>query len=229
MDYGVVQGSDGKSLLPIEGTMTAVDGARKVYSNRVAFSHCHVFAAESRLSTGTGVMAAVLTRYKQNLELLPANLTLPVALTEPIVAKNARVGDLVTARLESAVQFSREHKIPAGSLLTGRIRQFARLDDPPNSYLVGLAFSELEGIERSYRFFAELFGMEPLPGVQSKIFRSRDVIVPLGTNAMGRMNTTTGETISSNAIPGTATFFLTGGTPSLPRGFRMTWRTVKVQ
>jgi hypothetical protein len=35
-------------------------------------------------------------------------------------------------------------------------------DDPLNTYLVGLALSELDAIERSCRFFAELFGMEPL-------------------------------------------------------------------
>jgi hypothetical protein len=101
-------------------------------------------------------------------------------------------------------------------------------DDPLNTYLVGLAFSKLDAIKRSCRFFAELFGMEPLPEVQSKIFRSRDVIVPLGTNPAGRMNTTTGETISSDAIPGTATFFLTG-IPSLPKCLPMTWRTVKMR
>jgi hypothetical protein len=172
-------------------------------------------------------MAAVFTRYKQNQELLPAGLSLRVVLAEPILAKNARVGDVVSARLESAVRLSPELQIAAGSLLKGRIRQFARLDDPPNTYLVGIAFSELEGIDRSYRFFAELFGMEPLRGVQSEIFRSSDVTVSLGTKAMGTMTTTVSESMLVYAIPGAATFFLSD-TPSLPKGFRMTWRTVKM-
>jgi hypothetical protein len=227
MDYDVVPSDSGKTLLPVESTMVAVNNAGRVYVNSGAFSHCHVFAAESKMSSGDVDAAAVFTLYKQSLELLPAGLILRVVLTEPIMAKNARVGDSISARLESAVRFSPELQIPAGALLKGRIREFARLDDPPNTYQVGIAFSELEWAERSYRFFAELFGMEPLRGVESEIVRSRAVTKPLGTTGMGTMTNITGESMFGYPIPGAATFFLRD-TPALPKGFRMTWRTVKM-
>jgi hypothetical protein len=169
-------------------------------------------------------MRAVFTRYKQQEGLLPAGLSLRVVLAEPIVAKNARVGDLINARLESPVRFSPELTIPPGALLKGRIRQFARLDDPPNTYLVGLAFSELEWGERSCRFFAGLVGMDPLPGIQSEIFRSNDIYRDL---PMGTMRITTGDTLFGYAVPGAAAFFLSD-VPGLPKGFRMTWRTTKM-
>jgi hypothetical protein len=227
MDYDVVLSDSGKTLLPVESTMAAIDNAGRVYNNSVAFSHCHVFAAESKMSAGDVDAAAVFTRYKQSLELLPAGLILRVVLAEPIMAKNARVGDSISARLESAVRFSPELQIPAGALLKGRIREFALLDDPPNTYQVGIAFSELEWAERSYRFFAELFGMEPLRGVESEIVQSHAVTKQLGTTGMGTMTNITGESMFSYAIPGAATFFLRD-TPALPKGFRMTWRTMKM-
>jgi hypothetical protein len=42
MDYDLIQGDSDKTLLPIEGTLTAVKNGGKVYHNGVAFSHCHV-------------------------------------------------------------------------------------------------------------------------------------------------------------------------------------------
>jgi hypothetical protein len=227
MDYDVVPSDFGKTLLPVESRMAAIDSGGRLYYNSAAFSHCHVFAAESKMSASDVDAAAVFTRYKQNMESLPAGLILRIVLTEPILAKNARVGDSISARLESAVRFSPELQIPAGVLLKGRIREFARLDDPPNTYQVGIAFSELEWAERSYRFFAELFGMDPLRGVESEIFRSSAVTMPLGTTAMGKMTKITGESMFGYPIPGAATFFLRD-TPALPRGFRMTWRTMKM-
>jgi len=49
MDYDLIQGDSDKALLPIEGTLTAVDNGGKVYHSSMAFSHCHVFAAESKM------------------------------------------------------------------------------------------------------------------------------------------------------------------------------------
>jgi hypothetical protein len=224
MDYGIVQSDSDKTLLAMGGTLTAVENSGKVYHNGVAFSHCHVFAAESKMSANDADIAAALTRYKEKEGLLPAGLNLRVALAEPVVAKNARVGDSIGARLELAVRLSPELEIPAGALLKGRIRQFSKVDDPPNTYQVGIAFSELEWGKRSYRFFAELVGMEPLPGIQPELSRSE------GTSAgsvAGTLQITRYETTVGYAIPGAAVFFLSD-TPSLPKGFRMTWRTTEV-
>jgi hypothetical protein len=227
MDYDLVTDDADKILLPVEGSIVAVDSEGNVFHNSMAFSHCHVFTAESRMSTGEADAAAVLTHYKEKQDRLPEGLALRVALTEPIVARTARVGDAVVARLESAVRVSPEAQIAAGAVLQGRIRQFAQLDDPPNTYQVGIAFSELAGADRSYRFFAELFGMDSLPGVQSDVVRTRELNVPLGTSAMGVMKTISGDRLTGYSIPGAVTFFLTDA-PGLPKGFRMTWRTTKM-
>ncbi len=225
MDYEVVQDESGRALLPIGGTLTAVTSGGKMYRNKVAFSHCHLFSAESKMSTGdVAGMAAMLSRYKQSEGSLPAGLNLRVVLAEPVIAKTARVGDRIHARLESALRSSPELEIPAGAMLTGRIREFARVDDPPNTYLVEIGFSELEWGEKSYRFFAELVGMQPLPGIQSEISRSREI----GRDSLpGKTSFTTSESTFGYAVPGAAAFFLSD-TPSIPKGFRMTWRTTKI-
>ena len=206
LNYGIFQSNGYQVLLPDTGDLTAVDMRRRVFHNIVAFSHCHVFAAESKVSSDEPAMASTLTGYQESKGVLPPNLTLRVALTEPVTVRTARVGDLVTARLESPVQLSSVETIPAGAILKGRLRQFASLDEPPRSYEVGLAFSELVYRGRSYDFFAELSCMEELPGIKSELPRDATSV------------------LLSLKIPGSVSFFLSGRT-ELPEGFRMTWKT----
>jgi hypothetical protein len=80
--------------------------------------------------------------------MLPCGLKLQIALKEAILTLSARVGDLVTAQLESPARVSPGVLIPRGVVRKGRIRQFEKMDDPPNTFRIGLAFSELESAER---------------------------------------------------------------------------------
>ena len=217
------------TLVPSGGWMDAVEMNGKMYHNAVAFSHCHVFAAESKVSASEDSMKTILTTYKKQQAMMPPGVILRVALDQPIEARNARVGDSVSARLESEVRVSPDLFIPAGSILRGRIRQFEKLDDPPNTYAVGLAFSELEQGEQRYRFFAELENMEPRAGISTEITSA-----PAQSSGMGFSLKRTienspvmqSESMVAASIPGAAVFFLTG-TEAIPKGFRMVWKTSK--
>ncbi len=200
------------------------DNAGKPYRNTVAFSHCHVFAAESKMYASDEVEAAALTQYKQQEAVLPPGLILPVTLDEPVLAKSARVGDLISARLTSAVRCSPELEIPSGALLKGRIREFTLLDDPPDTYMVAFEFSELNLGDRSFRFFADLVDTASIPGIQFRVVQSR--VTGLRSFA-GGMEMTSNETTPAYVIPGTAVFYLQG-TTAVPKGFQMRWRTTHV-
>jgi hypothetical protein len=223
VDYQMI----GNTLVPSGGWMDAVQMNGKMYHNAVAFSHCHVFAAESKVSAADDSMKTILTAYKKHQAIMPPGVVLRVALDQAIEARNARVGDSVNARLESEVRVSQDLVIPAGSILRGRIRQFEKFDDSPNTYVVGLAFSELEWGEQRYRFFAELENMEPRAGISKEITSA-----PAQSSGMGFSLKRTienspvmqSESMVAASIPGAAVFFLTG-TEAIPKGFRMTWKT----
>ena len=151
--------------------------------------------------------------------LLPPGLILHLELSEQIETRDAHVGDPINAMLRHAVQVSSEIKIPAGANLRGRIRQFEKLDDPPNSFRMGVEFSELEWGEKNYRFFANLEGMQSLPGVSSELTNIADKQGSLQGVGIARAEVLTGE-----KIPGAASFFL-WGMSSLPKGFQMMWKT----
>ena len=224
MDYQTIHDHSSDSLLPIGGTFTVVDNSGTVYRNTVAFSHCHVFAAESKMAADDPDPAAVFTRYKQAEGFLPAGLTLKLALLNPIDATTARVGDSITARLESTVRSSTDFEILKGAVFNGRVRQFEKLNDPPNTYLVEISFSGVECGDRNYRFFAELLGMESLPGIHSA--RTHNQQTMNFHSEHGGTGIVHNESTISYSIPGAAVFFLSD-TPSLPKGFSTSWRTTQ--
>ena len=224
VDYQMSGAGETATLVPAGGSFTAVELGGKKYLNMVEFSHCHIFEAESRLAASDEPMADTLTRYKRQMGTLPAGVNLLVGLQEPIGIHTARVGDPVTARLEQTVKISPGLSVPAGSILRGRIRQFERLEQPANTFQVGIAFAELESEQVTYRFFAEMIGMEPLPGISSQLTTNRS---RFSASMAGSIQSMSGETVVPIAIPGAAVFFLSD-TPFIPKGFRMTWRTSKM-
>jgi hypothetical protein len=226
MDYQPVS----NTLVPSGGWLEAVEMSGKMYHNAVAFSHCHVFTAESKVSASADSMVNILTSYKKQQGMLPAGVILRVALDEPIVARNAGVGDSVSARLESAIRVSPDLVIPAGSILRGRIRQFDRLDNPPNTYLVGLAFSELEWGAQRYRFFGALDYMEPRAGISAELSAGIGSSGGMGIGTrrwIENSPATESESLVGASIPGAAVFFLSN-TAAVPKGFRMVWKTMKM-
>jgi hypothetical protein len=221
VDYQRVSLDNKPELLPESAEFSVLDTHGKSYRNAMVFSHCHVFEAESKMAASGDNLRAVFARYEANRGVLPSGITLQVALETPVDAKNAKVGDAITARLRKPLQIGPEMMVPQGATLRGRIREFERVEDSANTFVVGLEFDELNWSGHSYRFLATMIFSQPIAGLSSALFSghqsSRNVLD-------GTLFSSTTETLRASAIPGAATFFLKD-VRALPKGFQMTWRT----
>ncbi len=212
------------ALLPRQARVIAVENNGDVLRNDAAFSHCHVFEAESRVAKAPADLGNVFARYETSRSILPAGLTFTISLQTPILARSVRIGDAIEARLEKQLKLSTEIIAPQGALLSGHVREFDKLDDPPNTSVVALEFDLLQWPGHSYSFLAEVVGMQQLAGLHDKIYRGASTSRDSGA---GMLYSSTTETFWPTAVPGTATFMLQNA-GELPRGFRMTWRTKKL-
>ena len=89
--------------------------------------------------------------------------------------------------------------------------------------LVGLEFDELRWQGQVARFFANLYSMQPTSGIDTMLSGETTT-----SHLFGRTSTTL-TTATVTAIPGVASFFLTSPAKTLPKGFRMTWRTQEIK
>ena len=220
----------GNTLVPSEAFMDAVESSGSSYHNSVNFSHCHVFEAESRvLDSSVQSMTTVLNNYKKQQSMLASGLTLQVQLDQPIEAKNAMVGNLVRAHLDSAVSLPQGLVIPKGAFLHGRIRQFERVDKPGANYIVELEFTELEWGDHYYRFLSRLKSMDSFPGIAGTGSNPQAESRGVGTGTKRTIENSPvmeadGANFNGSAIPGVAVLVLTNA-QSIPQGFRMIWQT----
>jgi len=220
VDYQVLSVNGRPALLPKQAQVIAVEINGAVLQDDEAFSHCHVFEAESRLASSED-LNRVLTQYESNRGILPPGLTLRIRLQTPVHADYARIGDAVEAALDSALRISTGTIAPKGSIARGRIREFTKLEDPPNTWAVGLEFDELDWPGHSYVFLAEITGMQHLGGLSDKVYhRFSSTSDPM----IGSLYSGSEESSWLTEIPGTARFFLQN-TRELPIGLQMTWRT----
>jgi len=213
-----------KALIPESALFTAVELSGKTSYDSFVFSHCHVFGAESRVENSAEELGQVVQNYEGNREILPAGLTIPVTLATTITAASARIGDPIFGYLDKAVRISSELTAPRGAELKGRIREFDKLEDVPNSYTVGLEFDELDWPGHSFSFFADVVSMEPVSGLASMVATGNTRTHNMG--GAGLLTSSTTGTIWASAIPGVATF-LYQNSAVLSKGFRMVWRTKK--
>jgi hypothetical protein len=73
--------------------------------------------------------------------------------------------------------------------------------------------------------------MERLAGIRTEISRSRNESIAIGISPgrkVGRSPAAENDDLAAPVMPGAAVFFLTN-TESIPKGFRMIWRTTKVK
>lgn len=209
------------ALLPISARSTAVETNGNISEDIALFSHCHIFHAESHLTGPGETLEQTMNRYEEQRQLLPAGLSIPIFLETPIDPANAKVGDLLLAHLEKAVTIRPGLAAPPDTILRGRLRAWQRLTNPPNTFLVGLEFDELEWPGHSFSFFAELLSLQPLSGLETML--AQENTAPLSTvGALRPMMRV--ETMPVPKIPGVTTFFWRKET-AIPKGFRMAWRT----
>lgn len=220
------------NLVPDRAVVDALDTNGEAFHNAATFSHCHVFEVDSKLLSSDDAEATLLNEYASQQPVLPAGLILHIKLKSMVYAHNAMVGESIEGRLQSAVKVSQRLTLPEGSVVKGRVRRFERVADLPNTYLVGMSFSEVEGAAHTYRFLGELRSMQRLATIRSEISRISNG--PIGIGLLpGQQRLESGPTAQSDSlsapvIPGATAFFLTN-TDSIPAGLEMVWRTKKLK
>lgn len=222
IDYRPLPIGSNSALILSEAEIVAIETNGTRDRDVVAFSECHTFTAESTLSPSEADLTKIVQTYEAHREALPAGLNLSITLETPINTDTAKVGDALRARLDKAVKISPALTVPRGASVQGRIRQIRKLKNPPNTREVGLSFDEIDWPGHVAIFFAEPEQIEQIAGLSRFISEGR---VTRGTTPMGwRLTNSTTENVWVTQIPGVARFFLTNS-HTIPKGFRMTWRT----
>lgn len=212
-------------LIPSSAEVLATEVTGTTYRDLVSFSQCHVFEVESKISSSAESLAQAVKTYEAHREALPSGLDIPITMESEIRANTAKVGDAITARLNRAVKISAELTVPRGATVRGRIREFRKVQDPPDTYQVGLEFNEIEWPGHIGIFFAEPVKLQQIAGLSSLFSRGT---MRTSNVAAGLLTQSTTENIRPAEMPGIATFFL-GASHVIPKGFQMAWRTRKTK
>jgi hypothetical protein len=225
MRYRVQPNGEEEVLLPQSAHVEAIERNGIRHYEQVEFSHCHVFAAESGLSNATQDLTQTLTRYEQQRGILPAGLVLQLDLDTVVQPGEATVGKSIYAVLRDPVKLQGQPEIPHGAIVKGHVREFLKMQDPPNTFIVGLEFDELTWAGRSVAFLANMTSVQPIEGIEFALFKGQSRTVD---TAAGRGSISLTTRTWAAAIPGVANFFLQGRGRNLPKGLRMTWRTAEM-
>jgi hypothetical protein len=202
----------------------------EVNHNRVEFTHCRVFGAESTIhfdapdfpeQTASFGSASV----DDTLRPLPSGLLITVKLQSRISGDLA-VGALIDGLVADNVTAKRVVVIPAGSPVRGRIRRLERYTDPFPYFVVGLEFTELELQGIRHLFYADLVDIGAAPGVESMLSTKSTTTTGANSLLFGELSSRqTTERLSLPSLPGVATFFYKADGLELPQDFRTVWKT----
>lgn len=221
IDYRPESLGTAKTLLPESASVLAAEWNGALHRDDVSFSHCRVFGAESTLLLSTAELVREVSKFQRNREVLPADLTLPLALETPIDSTNAMIGDKIRARLQERVVLPDSSTIPEGAIAEGYLRQLEKLDSGGAPYYqVGLEFDRLLWPDHSAEFFAEAFSIDSMASLSHATYtqNTRDWF-------NNRSIEYHSETFHPVHIPGVASFMLEGNHVHVPKGFGMVWKT----
>jgi len=241
-------GNNVSVLLPDSAEFRIAKFSGEISRNRMEFTACRVFAAESTISFDAPDSTEQTPRFAvasvdDTLRPLPAGLQIAVKLRGGI-SDDMAVGTLIDGEVASNVPAKGTVVIAAGSPVRGRIRRLERYTDPFPYFVVALEFTEVELQGIRHRFYADLVKVEPAPGVEQALVSDStistinapadqplmvpDSQVPItGQIVTGQdlQIKRTREMLRLHNLPGVATFFFKGSKLNLPQGFRTVWKT----
>lgn len=190
-------------LLPTESELVMVDLAGNESRNRTLFSNCRQYSGESVLSFDDPPDApSPQPAPKTELD-LPADLSLELALLEPLDLDRAAIGDPVRARLARPLKHGKQVLFPKDAVATGRLRFLER---HANFLLAGFTFESLES-----------------DSARASLRLALDLDAFLATPAGARLGTPrNADWLDAARRRGAFPVF---GPPRLGRGFVTLWRT----
>ena len=215
-------------LLPEMADLRLAKTSGEVSHNRIGFTHCRIFGAESTIDFNAPDASEQPPRFgvatvDETLRPLPAGLPITVKLSTQFSADTV-VGTLIEGAVERNVMVKSGVVVPAGSRVRGRIRRLERYAEPFPYFVVGIEYTEVEvqGIRRL--FYADLTSIDPTPGLERFLITrntTEQINDPFGGVSSGQIQ----ERLTLYDLPGVATFFLKRSRLDLPRGFRTEWKT----
>ena len=107
-------------LLPSEARLKILHTDGAISENRTAFSNCHEFLGEAKLSFDQAEAGAPHSATVPSLE-IPPGLPFRVALTESIDPATAATGDPIKAKLITPIESSGKVLVPKGAAVSVRI------------------------------------------------------------------------------------------------------------
>jgi hypothetical protein len=150
-----IAGSD--ALLPQRAELVLTRFSGEASRNVITFSACREYGSESTISfEPPPEPGSELPKPEVRQVDLAAGLLVPVALETAIDSKSASVGDAVRARVRQDVRQKGQLVLPAGALISGRIRSLDRFSAPEPYFLMGIEFSEVEWQNARAEFLGEL-------------------------------------------------------------------------
>jgi hypothetical protein len=217
-------------LLPETADIQLVKNSGEISHDRVEFTHCRVFGAESTIDfnvSGVEQQARFgAVSLDDTLRGLPGGLQVAVKLRSR-VSSDLAVGTLIDGVVAGDVKDKHAMVIPAGSPVRGRIRRMERYTDPFVYFVVGIEFTEVEVEGIRHIFYADLEEIDSAPGVELTLStKNNGLDTPRDQlGGPGTVTTVTRERIVVHSLPGVATFFFKGDPLDLPPNFRTVWKT----
>jgi hypothetical protein len=186
----------------------------EISHNRVQFTHCRVFGAESTIDFNRSdsvdqIPGFGVASLDDTLRPLPGGLQIAVKLRSQVSGDTA-VGTLIDGAVAGDVAAKHQVVIASGSSVRGRIRRMERYMDPFPHFIAGLEFTEVEVQGIRHLFNAGLVEIDPALGVKLILKNTtRTLTDPLSFGNISTRQTI--ETLSLYNLPGVATFFYKGG------------------
>jgi hypothetical protein len=207
-----------------------VKNSGDIYLDRVQFTQCRVFGAESKIdlqpadSDQPARFGAITL--DDTLRPLPPGLRIAVKLKTPISSQTS-VGTLIDGAVAADVKDKHAVVISAGSPVRGRVRRLERYSEPVPFFVIGLEFTEVEIEGVRHIFYADLVAIDSAPGVALTLTTGVDGADTPRKNVggPGTLTLATKERITIHNLPGVATFFMKGDKLELPPDFRTVWKT----
>jgi hypothetical protein len=229
IDYDRVRIGERDVLLPRAADMRTIDVDGEENRNRIEFTDCQGFHAESTLVFGAprdaapaAGPAATPPKTAGAEGTVPPALRITVALSASL-DDHAAVGSLIQGKVVGGIMQKEKVLVPDGAPVVGRIRRLERYSDAGDYFIVALEFTHVETPGGDLRFYADLQDVDRRDGVEMLLVNTRaerGALLP----GLTRDNTYN-QRIWTHEVPGVGTFFIRGASFSLSPGFKTIWKT----
>jgi hypothetical protein len=222
VNYARMRVASEDALLAQDSELKMIDGDGVESHNQMGFTHCHAYSANSEISFDgkpPEESAAGLPRVSGkpvSERAVPPFLEVTILLATPVSDRDS-VGSLIEGKVSGGVIHKGKLIVPDGSVVRGRIRAVDRYPEL-DAFAVGLEFAEVDVRGESLAFYADLLRLDKDPRIERAISRPTLIRGVNGIRPADRL-------LTQPDLPGVASFFVKATEFTLPKGFRMVWRT----